>query len=257
MTDFQLFDALPAHIEDALRASIERFGVLVPVTKDQHGITLDGHHRERLAEQLGKTLPVRVVVCDGDDERREVARTLNSDRRHLSEDQRRNVVADLRSNGHSIRAIAGALGVGKSTVDRDLDELSQAGQLKQPERVTGMDGKSRPATRPAPPAGVDPDTGEIGGDEPSPACSVPVQNTALTENQRKARDEQTSRENATRQIAGSAFFLATAATHNDAATHYLRCWQPLHDNFAGKPTDRERLKSAAHFLLDLADRWPH
>jgi len=34
MSALQLFDALPAHIEDALRASIRRFGVLVPVVID-------------------------------------------------------------------------------------------------------------------------------------------------------------------------------------------------------------------------------
>lgn len=55
----------------------------------------------------------------------------------------REVVAELDREGMSTRAIASAVGVGKSTVDRDLTELSQAGQLT--ERVIGEDGKSRPA----------------------------------------------------------------------------------------------------------------
>ena len=60
------------------------------------------------------------------------------------------MAADLRAEGHSVRAIAGALGVGKSTIQEDLAELSAAGQLSAPERVTGTDGKSRPASnRPA------------------------------------------------------------------------------------------------------------
>lgn len=72
---FQLFDALPAHIEDALRASIERFGVLVPVVKDQHGNVLDGHHRARIADQLGVPYRVDVVQVADEDEAREIART--------------------------------------------------------------------------------------------------------------------------------------------------------------------------------------
>lgn len=148
MTDagpMQLFDALPGHITDALRASIERFGVLVPVVTDQHGTVLDGHHRKAIADQLRVKYRVDVITVAGDDEAREIARTLNSDRRQLTEDQRRDVAAALRGQGHSLRAIAGALGVGKSTVERDLATVPSG---TVPERVTGLDGKSRPARRP-------------------------------------------------------------------------------------------------------------
>jgi ParB-like chromosome segregation protein Spo0J len=145
---YQLFDALPAHIEDALRASIERFGVLVPVVRDQHGNVIDGHHRARLADSLGVKYRVDVVSVDDEDEAREIARTLNADRRQLTEEQRRQIVRVLREQGHSVRAIAGALGVGKSTVADDAAQLSAAGQLEQPDRVRGLDGKSRPGTRP-------------------------------------------------------------------------------------------------------------
>lgn len=148
---YQLFDALPAHIEDALRASIERFGVLVPVVRDQHGTTIDGHHRARLADQLGVKYRVDVVSVADEDEAREIARTLNSDRRQLSEEQRKAVVLDLRREGHSVRAIAGALGVGKSTVARDLDEQREIvppGTISEPERVVRQGGGSYPARRP-------------------------------------------------------------------------------------------------------------
>jgi ParB-like chromosome segregation protein Spo0J len=159
MTDqYQLFDALPAHIEDALRASIERFGVLVPVTVDQHGNMLDGHHRERLAKQLKVPYDRLVRVCDDDDERREIARTLNSDRRHLSEEQRRTVVASLATETvtirgeevakHSPNAIAGALGVSLKTVQDDIDELTTTSKFERPEKALGLDGKVRPTRRP-------------------------------------------------------------------------------------------------------------
>ena len=118
---YQLFDALPAHIEDALRASIQRFGVLVPVTVDQHGAMLDGHHRARIADELEVKYDRLVRHCDDDDERREIARTLNADRRQLDEDQRRAVAVDLRKQGHSYRAIGGALGVSHTQARQDVE----------------------------------------------------------------------------------------------------------------------------------------
>lgn len=144
----QLFDTLPAHIEDALRASIERFGVLVPIVVTQDGEILDGHHRKRIADELGVEAKVSVVHVADEDEARAIAVTLNADRRQLDPEQRREVVAHLRQQGHSYRAIGEALGVGKSTVERDAEELSHAGQLSDPETVRGLDGKERPATRP-------------------------------------------------------------------------------------------------------------
>ena len=79
MSDLQLFDALPAHIEDALRASIRRFGVLSPVTRDQHGRILDGHHRVRIAAEEGIGIADDVIIhVKDDDEAREIARTLGA-----------------------------------------------------------------------------------------------------------------------------------------------------------------------------------
>jgi ParB-like chromosome segregation protein Spo0J len=148
---FQLFDALPAHIEDALRASIERFGVLVPVSVDQDGNILDGHHRKRIAEALKVPYDRLVRVCADDDERREIAHTLNADRRQLTEDQRRAVVLQIKvDGGHSNRQIAEALGVSEPTVRRDLAKVSGASPdaPELPDRVTGKDGKSYPSRRP-------------------------------------------------------------------------------------------------------------
>src|SRR4051812_39932626 len=54
---FALFGPLEPATEAALRASIERFGVLVPVTFDQRGRILDGHHRWRMAAELGVDCP--------------------------------------------------------------------------------------------------------------------------------------------------------------------------------------------------------
>ena len=142
----QLWPALDAATEAALRASIEQWGVLVPVAKDQHGRIIDGHHRARIADELGVKYTVLIHTVADDDEARELARTLNADRRHLTADQRRDMVAHLRGQGHSYRAIGATLGVGEATARRDS---TASGDAVQPVRVVGLDGKSRPATRPA------------------------------------------------------------------------------------------------------------
>lgn len=149
MSGLQLFDALPPHIEAALSESIRRFGVLVPVTYCTHGVLLDGHHRVRIAESLGIDCGRVDVRGDAGDECgadcREMARTLNSDRRHLTDEQRREVALALRRYGHSERAIAGALGTSQATVHRDLNSGDSS---ESPGEVVGLDGKLYPARRP-------------------------------------------------------------------------------------------------------------
>ena len=144
MSDFQLFPDLDAATEAALTESIRRFGVLVPVAQDQDGRILDGYHRSRIAAALGVRFRVDVHEVADADEAREIAHTLNADRRQLSAEQRRTVVAVLREQGHSLRAIAGAVGADQRTVQRDL---STAADAAVPDRVVGLDGKSRPARR--------------------------------------------------------------------------------------------------------------
>ena len=63
---FQLFRNLAPPIEAALRASIYRFGVLVPIAKDQHGNILDGHQRARIADELGVKYPVNIIEVADD-----------------------------------------------------------------------------------------------------------------------------------------------------------------------------------------------
>lgn len=140
---YQIYKDLAPAVEAALRASIYRFGVLVPVAKDQHGNVLDGHQRARLADELGVKYPVNIIECADDAEALEIARTLNEDRRAMPKDERLEVVKALREGGHTTRAIAGALGVSQSTVMNDL-----AGEHScSPVAVTGLDGKSYPARK--------------------------------------------------------------------------------------------------------------
>jgi N6-adenosine-specific RNA methylase IME4/transposase-like protein len=139
-----LFPALDGATEAALRDSIQRFGVLVPVAKDQHGNLLDGFHRSRLADELGTKYRVDVISVADEDEAREIARTLNADRRQMTAEQRREIVVALREAGHSTYAIAGAVGASQPTVRRDLARESH----DSPEESLGRDGKRYPARRP-------------------------------------------------------------------------------------------------------------
>lgn len=153
---FQLFDALPAHIEDALRASIERFGVLVPVVRDQHGNTIDGHHRARIADELGVTYRVDTVIVSDDGEAYEIARTLNTTRRHLTGDELREHIIMLAERvtpagiGElSQNEIARIAGVDRRYVDRTIEEARQDGTTPNlPDSRRGADGKVYPAKRP-------------------------------------------------------------------------------------------------------------
>jgi transposase-like protein len=280
MSSFQIMPALDDATEAALRASIEKHGILVPIVVDHEGNVLDGHHRLKIANELNENAikaggPATELYCsscdaivvedevsevpryecgdcgdtfsredssDGDSNRCpncnkfaakcedtaycgecedeldcrlvqvfpgevlvvvfvvdkddldygspnqvitkavrtklradyprvrfddrlrgqvvpsldpvEVARTLNLDRRHLGAEQRRELVASLREAGHSLRAIAGAVGVSKSQIEKDVKKVSTSGHLtvvpEVPEKVKGKDGKSYPATRPKP-----------------------------------------------------------------------------------------------------------
>ena len=145
MSDRQLFDSLPAHIEAALRDSIEEFGVLVPVFVDQDGNILDGHHRSRIADDLDVAYETTTIEVADEEHALRIAHTLNADRRQLSTADRLRAAARLRQRGHSYRAIGEALGTSHTQIQRDVSSTGTDVPVEQPERVVGIDGKSRPA----------------------------------------------------------------------------------------------------------------
>lgn len=169
-------DLLPA-LDDTqraeLRADIAKRGVVVPILVDEHNAVIDGQHRLTIAAELDlATIPIEVKSGLSDDERRVLCHDLNVHRRQLSPEKRQEAVRNLREQGHSLRQIGEKLGVGRSTVQRDLDSpgvplgTPEGGVVEtlQPSTITGRDGKQYPANqapRPAPlPAAVwdEPDT---------------------------------------------------------------------------------------------------
>ncbi|GEK19634.1 transcriptional regulator [Cellulomonas xylanilytica] len=117
--------------------------MLVPVLIDQHGRIIDGHHRSRIADELGVRYQPVVHVVDDDEHAAAIAREVNLHRRHMDPEQRRAVVVALAEQGHSQVAIAEALKIGRGTLQRDI-EGAHVGTL--PDYVTAKDGKSYPRT---------------------------------------------------------------------------------------------------------------
>lgn len=132
------------------KADIAARGVQVPVEYDEDGKILDGHHRVRACLELGiKDWPRVIRVGLSEEEKIEHILALNLARRHLTREQRRELVLKLRQQGWSLRRIAQALGVSRDTVHKDvLATVRNLTVENLPDRVIGKDGKSRPAQMP-------------------------------------------------------------------------------------------------------------
>jgi ParB-like chromosome segregation protein Spo0J len=146
----QVLPDLPPWEFSALKASIERFGVLLPVVKDEHGITIDGHQRERACRELGiKNFPVITQSGLSDEEKRDQALMLNLVRRNLNRKQKRELIAaelrrtpDIASNW-----LAQVLGTTDKTVEAVRQEMIATSEIPMFERHRGRDGKGRRVAR--------------------------------------------------------------------------------------------------------------
>jgi ParB-like chromosome segregation protein Spo0J len=142
MASYQFLPPLSRDERQALAESIKTFGVLQPVITDEAGNVIDGHHRAEIATEAGADYPRTVLPGLTEEQKVEQALILNLGRRHLSGDQKRQLVTDLRERGLSIRWISEKTGIPKSTVQRLAGVPGGT-----PEYVTGQDGKRYRATR--------------------------------------------------------------------------------------------------------------
>jgi len=138
--------------EAGLRASISRHGVLVAILMTEDGRIIDGCNRKRIADDLGYDCPEVVHADLTEEDIRALARSLNLARRQMNRQQRRQLVADQlhETPAWSNRRLAKALGVDHHTVASVRSEVHATGEITQFERTTGLDGKTRPASRTAP-----------------------------------------------------------------------------------------------------------
>jgi DNA modification methylase len=144
----------PLRYEDftSLRDNIAVNGVLVPIIVDSDGPKrkiIDGNYRKQIAEELGYDCPEVVHPNLDEDEKRTLARALNLARRQLTQEQKRELIADQleETPEQSNRWIAKQLGVHHATVGSIRFELQATGQIVQLDRTVGLDGRVRPATR--------------------------------------------------------------------------------------------------------------
>jgi len=143
MSNYQLLPPLSEEEYNALKEDIAKRGVLVPVEYDEDGNILDGHHRVKICEELGiKNWPSIVRIGMSEEEKTEHVLALNLDRRHLTREQRRELVAKLREQGWSLRRIGEKVGISyeQARIDAGVKNLT-------PATVIGADGKQYPATK--------------------------------------------------------------------------------------------------------------
>lgn len=77
-----------------LEASIKEHGIQVPILIDEDGVVIDGHHRQKIAQELGIRCPKRQVIDKTESEKRTLALSLNVHRRHLTREQKRALIAE-------------------------------------------------------------------------------------------------------------------------------------------------------------------
>ena len=92
---YQVMPALPAEDYEALKADIAARGVMVAIEVDEYGNILDGYNRIKVCRELGiNDYPVVVRSGLSEAEKLTHARRVNLLRRHLSQERRRQLVAD-------------------------------------------------------------------------------------------------------------------------------------------------------------------
>jgi len=133
-----------------LEQSIRMDGVLVPIIVSSGGEIIDGHHRAEIARRLG--VPCSEVVKQGDaTELRTFAYSLNLNRRHLSREQRRDLIAQsLRQDPQlADREHARRTGVSPTTVGTVRERLEDRGDVSNLDTRIDSLGRQQPASKPS------------------------------------------------------------------------------------------------------------
>ena len=108
-----------------------------------------GHHRLKICGEIGlKDFPKVIRAGMTEDEKRTHARKLNMARRHLTQEQRRELIQTqlTETPEKSDRQIADELGTDHKTVGTQREYLESIGEIPQCDRQTS-DGRTYPAQR--------------------------------------------------------------------------------------------------------------
>lgn len=141
---------LPDEEYESLKASIARYGQLVPILTTFAGEVIDGHHRKRACAELELSPWCHALEADADaDELKSLAFVVNLARRQLTASARGGLVeAALKFDPtRSDRAIAIDLGVSHPFVGKVRAALEQQGAVETVSTRRGRDGVEQPARR--------------------------------------------------------------------------------------------------------------
>lgn len=147
---YQVMPALSDKEYEALKGNIKKNDVLVPVIYDENGNIIDGFHRVQICKELDiEDWPSITITNLNEVEKRSLARKLNSARRQLSQEQKRELIKDqLKDTPEwSNRRIADMLGVGHKTIIKYRKELEESGEIPQLNKLESADDKKRPAEK--------------------------------------------------------------------------------------------------------------
>jgi hypothetical protein len=138
-----LFPPISEEDFDKLVADIKANGLHQHIVRYQ-GKILDGNNRYRACSLAGiEPTFADFTGIDADAQRYVVSANIH--RRHLSPEQRRDIIAMLLKDnpGQSNRMVAAQTNTSKGTVQDVREELETTGQIGQLETTTGKDGKAR------------------------------------------------------------------------------------------------------------------
>jgi ParB-like chromosome segregation protein Spo0J len=151
VTHYQVWPEMDAETFAQLVSDIKMNGVTYPIILDENFTVLDGHHRLKAAKVAGLVY-INCIVRDGltEDEKLEVAHKANTYNRTITRKEKVKRAIQLRKEQRSFRQIAKWLGVGKSTIERWVNEYEEAVPNGTVKTIVGDDGKKYPAKKPHP-----------------------------------------------------------------------------------------------------------
>jgi ParB-like chromosome segregation protein Spo0J len=153
---YQLLDPLSDEAYEALKADIAESGMVYPVVLDEVGAVIDGHHRKRIAEELGIEYPATVLPGLTEEEKIDRSLALNLTGRKQTREEKRETIRRylLRRPNVSVNHAAQVTGSARSVVDAVRSALIAETAISPGDRVeeTGRKARGRKPQQPDPEA---------------------------------------------------------------------------------------------------------
>ena len=152
MSPYQTMPPLTAEEYAQLEASIIEHGVQVPVLVDENGSPIDGHNRLEIARRLGIDCPTLVRSDLSEAEKIALSISLNLDRRQLTREERRLVIArSIQADPSATdREHARRTGASPTTVGTVRAKLEDEGAVSKLDTRLDPRGYEQPAAKPQP-----------------------------------------------------------------------------------------------------------